>query len=144
MIRKYKEKNLIWKIFSRFLFRKSKCIHPQITPASIGSFCPDCGKIILMSWMILRCNHCSTKRHAKISSHFIAPTEKYCSKCGSGKYIIEKKYKIEFYDLDYAILLKEEVTEDSLADDKTQVWIEYENTWTNYIKPKLIAARYKI
>ncbi|EKE03999.1 MAG: hypothetical protein ACD_20C00121G0003 [uncultured bacterium] len=124
------------KKFNFELSQKPKCRHEKITPTSIGKFCPDCGKEVFISWVILRCKGCSSRRQASPQFETIIPIEKFCSKCGERNYSIEKKSKLEFYEINYAVLIKEEFN-DELIDNKTQVWIE-ENSWSNFIQPKLI------
>lgn len=122
------------------LFQKKQiCAHEKITPDSIGNFCPDCGQEIILSWYILRCKCCSAKRQSNLIINSILPTEKFCSKCGSKEFVIEKQDKLNFYDYNYAVLIKEETAKISLK-SKIQIWIENENSSANYLKPKLITV----
>ncbi len=122
-----------------FLF-KGNCTHTSFDPVGINQFCPDCGKEIRVAFKIVRCSCCSTRKSAKLIFKRIIPDEKYCSKCGSNDYYVEKKERIEFFDLRYAIILKEIVENSSIEDFRTQIWIENENNWSNIIKPKLIPS----
>lgn len=115
----------------------NKCAHNKIYPTSQGDFCPDCGQEIKISWQILRCKCCSTKRKVHSFMKKIVPDEKFCKKCGCSEYYIEIKEKIEFFDYEYAVILKEEVPK--LKIKKTlQIWIEEENIREIFIKPKLL------
>lgn len=109
-------------------------------PHSLGSFCPDCGKEIDFSWYILRCKCCLSKKKAHLIYDFAVPTEKFCSKCGTAGYFIEKKQKIDINDIHYAILIKEELSNSVYRKRRTQIWVEAENVWSNLIQPKLIPS----
>ena len=125
-------------IFSDLIFNQQKCSHDKITPSSIAKFCPDCGKEIAIFWHIIRCERCSTKRQAVLSHDSVIPAEKYCSKCGTGDYKIERKEKSEFYDLHFAALKKEEIKQTKHSPPRVQVWVECENIWS--VLPKLISV----
>lgn len=142
------------------LFLSNKCAHNKVYPLSEGAFCPDCGQEIMISWQILRCECCSTKRKAHTfenelspvrlltvavsgftpASHMgkLVPEEKFCKKCGSSDYYIETKEKIEFFDYEYAVILKEEINAKSKIKKTLQVWIEEENIREIFAKPKLL------
>jgi len=91
-----------------------------------------------MYWAVLRCRCCASKRQGSLYFNSVIPNEKYCINCGSPEYYIEKKYKFELPDIDYAVLVKENVKEELIFSKKTQIWIEGEKTWSDYIQPKLI------
>lgn len=126
---------MIREIWFRF-FKSEKCTHPKITPQNKLQFCPDCGKPVILFWKIVRCDICNTKRSGLFSLDSLVPTEKYCSKCGSDGYYVETKEKLPFYEIDYAVLVKEELDLPE-SYNKTQIWIDLENRW-NYVQPKLL------
>lgn len=66
------------------------------------------------------------------------PEEKFCKKCGCSEYYIDTREKIEFFDYEYAIILKEEVKTDSKIKKTLQIWIEEENIREAFRKPKLL------
>jgi hypothetical protein len=68
----------------------------------------------------------------------LVPEEKFCKKCGSPEYFIETKEKIEFFDYEYAIILKEEVNTKVKTKKTLQIWIEEENFREVFSKPKLL------
>ena len=70
----------------------------------------------------------------------ILPEEKFCKKCGSSEYYIETKEKIEFFDYEYAIILKEEVNTKVKIKKTLQIWIEEENVRQVLRKPKLLTV----
>lgn len=120
-----------------FLFN-TKCTHNKIYPFSDGTFCPDCGQEIKISWRILRCDDCSTKRKTHFFMGKLVPEEKFCKKCGSSEYYIETREKIEFFDYEYAVILKEEVNTNIKVKKTLQIWIEEENLRQSFSKPKLL------
>ena len=120
-----------------FLSKKTKCQHEKITPLSTCKYCPDCGKEISINWFILRCNSCSSKRESMLYFNTLVPAHKHCSKCGCSGFYIEKKEHLDFFDLNFAVMTKEEVK--SIANNRrTQIWIEQDNCWQEFILPKLI------
>ena len=123
-----------------FLFNNIKCNHNKIYPFSDGTFCPDCGQEIKISWQLLRCECCSSKRNVRVFFNKILPEEKFCKKCGSSEYYIETKEKIEFFDYEYAIILKEEVNTKIKIKKTLQIWIEEENVRQVLRKPKLLTV----
>lgn len=128
--------HLLKNIFSNLISNQQKCLHDKITPRSIAKFCPDCGKEIIIFWYIIRCECCSIKRQGVLSLDSVIPAEKYCSKCGTDDYKVERKEKSEFYDLHFAVLKKEEINPVKHSPSRVQVWVECENIWP--MPPKLI------
>ncbi len=121
-----------------FLTNKPKCSHDRVYPLASGSFCPDCGYQIKIFWQILRCDCCSSKRKAFFSRSRLIPVEKFCTKCGSSEFYIEKKEKVQFFDYEYAVILKEEVKEKNFK-DTIQIWIEEESRGV-FVKPMLLTV----
>jgi len=119
--------------------KRTKCRHDKVLPGSIETFCPDCGKEIIIYWYITRCGCCYTKRLAVLSADNVIPVYKYCTKCGSSQFFVEKKEKLNFYDIDYAILIREEIGKRSDFDFKTQIWIEGDNGKRS-TSPKLLTV----
>lgn len=123
-----------------FLFNTQKCTHSKVTMQDGQAFCPDCGQEVKISWQILRCDCCSTKRRSRIYKNNMIPEEKFCKKCGSPEYFVEIKDKIDFFDYEYATLLKKEVKSVSKLKESFQIWIEEENYRDIFDKPKLLPA----
>lgn len=145
-----------------FLFNKAKCTHNKVSLLNHEAYCPDCGQEVKIFWRILRCKECSSKRKSYvIRNSFIpvyfltrmisgtdialladnlAPEERFCKKCGSLEYYVEVKENIEFFDYEYAVMLKEEVKVDSKIKKTLQIWIEEENNREIFSKPKLLQA----
>jgi len=119
-------------------FHNIKCTHNKVSPLSNGAFCPDCGEEVKISWQILRCNCCSTKRKSHFFMNKLVPEEKFCKKCGSAEYFIEIRENIEFFDYEYAVILKEEIKTKIPIKKTIQIWIEEENIREFFTKPKLL------
>ena len=101
------------------------CRHDKISPALESGYCPDCGKFIRNEWYIARCACCGVKLKAMERGGEIVAQEHYCMNCGSSEYTIEKLPKINFIDINYAVLKREEVEPDSAAKPfTTQCWQE--------------------
>ena len=115
-------------MFLAFLKRQKKCSHKNFSPFSGGEFCPDCGKQIEISWLLLRCKCCNSKRKAGVAFNSIIPQDKFCVKCGESKCYVEKKENPEFFDIEYAVISKRET--DNALKEVLQIWIE------NYVEPE--------
>ncbi len=142
------------------IFIDNKCPHNKIYPFSDGMYCPDCGQEIKISWQILRCKACSSKRKSyfiknkfipfryltriiydffpQLQRETIIPEEKFCKKCGCAEYFIDTREKIEFFDYEYAIILKEEIKFDTNTQKTTQIWVEEEKRSRAFNKQKLL------
>lgn len=117
---------MICLMLAHFFKNHNKCKHKKITPFSAGSFCPDCGREIKISWLIMRCACCQSKRRACVVFNSLAPVDKYCIKCGDSDYYTEKKGGIEFFDLEYAAISKKEADNNLNIAEVLQIWIEKE------------------
>ena len=120
-------------MFLTSLFRlKKNCSHEKISPDIESGYCPDCGKLIRNDWYITRCACCGVKLKANIRNGEIFPQYHYCTNCGSKEYNVEKLAKINFIDINFAVLDKHIVEEDKTV-KTTQCWQERTN-----VQPKLL------
>jgi len=108
------------------------CTHDKVRPDVEQAYCPDCGKLIKNEWYITRCSCCGVKMKAMVKNGQIVPQENFCSNCGAHDFSVEKVEKINFIDINFAALVKTEVTENRFA-DSTQCWQE-----RKYEQPKLL------
>jgi len=90
----------------RTLFEKEECYHEKITPDIDSAYCPDCGKYIENQWFLSRCACCGIKQKTIILKEKISTTTKFCRNCGNNSFIVEKINKINFIDINYAIVIK--------------------------------------
>ena len=112
---------------------KKKCLHEKISPDLDFGYCPDCGELIRNDWFITRCSCCGVKLRTIIKNGEIKPQSQYCSNCGSQEYSVEKVDKINFIDIHYAVLQKNEVKDVERRVSTTQCWQEKNN-----VQPKLL------
>jgi hypothetical protein len=61
---------------------------------------------------------------AMVAKGEIRPQNHYCTNCGSDEYIVEKLPGINFIDINFAALIKQEVIEDIRPRTTTQCWQE--------------------
>jgi hypothetical protein len=106
-----------------FFRRKHTCSHNHVSPSAKYSYCPDCGELIENEWYITRCACCGIKQKAIIKNGEIMPEANFCHNCGGNEYIVEKLDKINFIDINYAVLVKT-VVEDNRIEEVTQCWAE--------------------
>lgn len=106
-----------------FNFTKT-CRHERITPDVESGYCPDCGKLIRNEWYITRCACCGVKLKTVAIKGEVQPQFHYCSNCGGEDYTVEKLEKINFIDINFAVLQKKEVVNDSKIPLTTQCWAE--------------------
>lgn len=105
-----------------YLKRNRVCHHDKVTPEVDFTYCPDCGELIENQWFIMRCACCGVKVKAMIKNGEIVAEEKFCHNCGSSIYTIDKIDKINFIDVNYAVLVKKVVTHE--RPDITQSWVD--------------------
>ena len=110
-----------------------KCNHNKIMPNLDLAYCPDCGKLIKNEWYITRCACCGVKIRAMYKNGEVMSQDNFCSNCGSQEYIIEQLEKINFIDINYAVLVKKEIEKDYKHVNTTQCWQERTNE-----QPKLL------
>lgn len=118
--------------FTKIFQIRKQCLHANIRPDVEAAYCPDCGKLIRNEWYITRCACCGVKLKTIIKNGVVSPEYQYCTNCGSKEYDIEKLEKINFIDINFAVLSKREV-EECLRVDTTQCWQEKNN-----VQPKLL------
>ena len=99
------------------------CKHDKVSIDADFSYCPDCGELIENQWYIARCATCGIKLKAFVNKHGeIVAQDKFCHNCGSKGYIIERLNKLNFIDIQYAVLVKAVITKEQM--DFTQSWID--------------------
>ena len=104
-------------------FKKNKeCKHEKVTPDKDFCYCPDCGELIENRWYITRCSCCGVKLKAIIKNGKVIPDERFCFIFGASGFLVEKVDKINFIDINYAVLVK--VVVNPVFDEVTQSWIE--------------------
>ena len=106
-----------------FFKRHHTCTHDNVSPSVQFSYCPDCGELIENEWFITRCACCGIKQKAIIKNGEIIPEANFCHNCGGNEYIVEKLPKINFIDINYAVLVISVVLEDRM-EEVTQCWVE--------------------
>lgn len=117
-----------------FKFFQHKCKHDRFPIEQEIGYCPDCGELIENQWFIMRCSCCGVKHKAIYRNGKIVPIEKFCDNCGSKDFIIERVNKINFIDINYAVLVKTVIT--NQVKEFTQCWVDARET-SNY-KPRLL------
>lgn len=120
---------LIWEFFKQ----NNKCNHSKVKPDVDFAYCPDCGELIENQWYLVRCSCCGIKLRGLIKNGEIVPEEHFCHNCGTREYVIERIDKINFIDINYAVLVKSVVENNSYS--STQSWI---NPQTQNCRPKLL------
>ncbi len=105
------------------LFRKNRvCTHDRVKPDAELSYCPDCGELIQNQWFLTRCACCGVKLKATIKSGEIIPENHFCRNCGAREFVVERLKKINFIDIDYAVLVKTVIKPS--VDEKIQSWVD--------------------
>lgn len=127
--------NLVLKIASSLSCSSKKCAHEKITPDMEQGYCPDCGKFIQNEWYITRCSCCGVKMKAMLKNGEVIPQNHYCKNCGSQDFKAEKVDKINFIDINFAVLVKREIETETIypttccwqerTDEKPKLLVQY-------------------
>ena len=117
-----------------FLNLHKECKHEKFSAERDIGYCPDCGELIENQWYIMRCACCGVKHRAIVKHGKIVPLDKFCDNCGGKEFVAERVDKINFIDINYAVLVKAVVTND--IQPFTQSWVDTTGT-ANY-KPQLL------
>lgn len=115
-----------------YLFGKKECSHSKIPLEVECAYCPDCGELVENQWFILRCACCGVKIKAVLKNGKIVPLEKHCTNCGMANFNVEKVEKVNFINVDYAVLIKTAVKSENV--DFTQSWVDITTAQTSYGK----------
>ena len=110
-----------------------KCHHEKVAPNIEFGYCPDCGKAIRNEWYITRCACCGLKLVTIEHDNIVTPQNKFCTNCGSQDYIVEKLENINIININYAVLIREEVEHEAGIQTTTQCWQEKTS-----VQPKLL------
>ena len=89
------------------IFGKKKCKHHRVSANVEQGYCPDCGEYVRNNWYLVRCKHCKIKRKAHLVGENVVPDSHFCPNCGGFLYEVEKLVKINFIDINFAVLKKE-------------------------------------
>ena len=89
------------------IFFKTQCNHSKVPAEAEAGYCPDCGEYVENHWYLVRCKHCKIKRKAHLIHGIPAPDTRFCPNCGGFLYEVEKLDKINFIDINFAVLKKE-------------------------------------
>ena len=111
-----------------FLYTKKECSHSKIPLEVDCAYCPDCGELVENQWFILRCACCGVKVKAMIRNGKIVPVEKHCTNCGMAVFNVEKLEKVNFINVNYAVLMKKTVKSENFS--FTQSWVDVTNAGT--------------
>ena len=123
----------------KILLGLKKCNHSKVRADVESGYCPDCGEYVENRWYLVRCKHCKIKRKAHIVAGNVAPDTRFCPNCGGILYEVEKLDKINFIDINFAVLKKEVVHTAHSMPDLTIVWVEEDKT-SSEAQQKLIEA----
>lgn len=115
-----------------YFLKNKKCQHEKVSPDKDICYCPDCGELVENRWYITRCSCCGVKLKAIIKDGKVIPEEKFCHNCGGKKFDVEFIEKINFIDINYAVLVKTVI--EPHIDELTQSWLEHHDSTA----PKLI------
>lgn len=111
-------------ILLEFFIKNKECKHAKVTPEKDITYCPDCGELIENRWFITRCSCCGVKLKSIIKNGEVVPEEHYCHNCGAKEFTVERVNKINFIDINYAVLVKTIIK--PTVEDLTQSWIDLE------------------
>ena len=115
-------------------FFNHECKHEKISADKDIGYCPDCGELIENQWFMMRCSCCGIKHKAIVKNGKIVPLDKFCPNCGAKDFIVERVDKINFIDINYAVLVK--VVVKNKVQEFVQSWVDVRET--SNCKPQLL------
>ena len=115
-------------------FFKTECKHEKFPADRDFGYCQDCGELIENRWFIVRCACCGVKHKAICKNGKVVPLEKFCDNCGSREFVVERVDKINFIDINYAVLVKTVISND--VEPYTQSWVDIKETQN--CRPRLL------
>ena len=121
-------------ILTEFFKFNHECRHEKVSAEKDICYCPDCGELIENQWYIMRCTCCGVKHKCIVRHGKIVPVDKFCENCGGREFVAERVDKINFIDINYAVLVKTVVTNE--VQPFTQSWVDATET-QNY-RPQLL------
>ena len=110
-----------------------ECSHSHVKADVDFAYCPDCGELIENQWYLVRCACCGVKLRGMIKNGEVVPEKHFCHNCGTREFVVERIDKINFIDINYAVLVKAVVPNHEF--NYTQSWVDAK---TSYCKPKLL------
>ena len=120
--------------WSKLFGIEKKCSHEHVPIDADFYYCPDCGELIENQWFLVRCASCGLKEIATIKNGEVVPANQFCHNCGAKGYIVERIEKIDCININYAVLIKQAVKNET--DSYTQSWVDF--TQTSNSQPKLL------
>ncbi len=120
--------------WSSLLNFNKKCTHANVPIDADYYYCPDCGELIENQWYLVRCASCGLKEVATVRNGEIVPASNFCHNCGSKGYIVERIEKIDCININYAVLIRQAVKNET--NDYTQSWVD--SMQTSNLQPKLL------
>ena len=112
-----------------FFIKRHSCSHDKFTPEKDIGYCPDCGELIENRWFIMRCACCGVKIKAVLKNGAVLANEKFCHNCGCKNFVAERIDKINFIDINYAVLVKTVIPNE--IKPYTQTWADVKENCTH-------------
>lgn len=112
-----------------------ECQHENVSAEADISYCPDCGTLVENKWYLVRCSCCNIKRVSYLRFGKIKPSSRYCPNCGAKEIYIEELDKINFIDVNFAVVKRVAVDGDNMF-VKSQFWVDERENLTQ----KLLGA----
>lgn len=130
---------LAWTTGLARVFAVFTCNHGRVHGTEGKTYCPDCGRGILLRWVVLRCEGCGQRRPGHYRFRHVIPTDAHCIACGHTG--VERHYLIEpeFYQLRHALLSFEPEPSDE-GENHLTAW--FHRTWQNaFTQPEATSHR---
>lgn len=120
------------------LFKKNRvCTHDRIRPETDVAYCPDCGELVENQWFLTRCACCGVKLKSTIKNGEVVPESHFCRNCGCKEFTVHKVEKINFIDINFAVLQKNIVKQD--VEDVVQSWVDIKTSnYTQELLPQFL------
>ncbi len=111
----------------RLIYTLFTCNHAHAPFTEGKSICPDCGRVVILQWAVLRCDQCKTKRNSRFIFRTVLPVENYCTLCGQHETTLEYMENPSYYKLHKAVLVVQD--EQTYLNRQTLLWPEKTRVW---------------
>lgn len=112
------------------------CKHLKLPWREGKCFCPECGKVLIIHWLVIRCAECGARRAGRYCGFSIYPLYRCCEHCGESATRFEPLVMPAYYQLSQALLMVEEETDFLTQMLSCHPWLQKTIAWVGNVQSK--------